>query len=243
MAETHTPYSSLKKLLFFLNGLVAMSGVLLLGLGTWVNGGANLTRVLGLSSTYLLHIGYLCLAMGCITVLLGFAGWYGATKENRGILFFCFLSLVLIVLVEITVATVIFVFFPIVQELAFEHILTTLRKNYKGYNEPDDYSAGWNSAMAKLRCCGVNNYTDFSGSLFEITTGHPYPRSCCKSIGTTACDVRNVSRDVIYQEGCFLKLMRITKIQSFTLSGGSLGAVVIQLPGTLATLLLFVKLG
>nr|XP_023407656.1 tetraspanin-16 [Loxodonta africana] len=158
MAEMHTPYSSLKKLLFFLNGLVAMSGVLLIGLGTWVNGGPTLTRVLGLSSAYLLHIGYLCLAMGCITVLLGFAGWYGATKENRGILLF-------------------------VQDMAFEHILMTLRKNYRGYNEPDDYP------------------------------------------------------------GCFLKLMRITRIQSFTLSGGSLGAVAIKLPGILTTLLLFAKLG
>ncbi|XP_012411652.1 tetraspanin-16 isoform X2 [Trichechus manatus latirostris] len=218
MAEMHTPYSSLKKLLFFLNGLVGMSGVLLIGLGTWVNGGSALTRVLGLSSAYLLHIGYLCLAMGCITVLLGFAGWYGATKENRGILLF-------------------------VQDMAFEHILMTLRKNYRGYNEPDDYSTEWNSAMAKLRCCGVNNYTDFSGSSFEMTSGHTYPRSCCKSIRTAACDGRNESRDVIHQEGCFLKLMRITKIQSFTLSGGSLGAVAIQLPGILTTLLLFAKLG
>ncbi|XP_049731777.1 tetraspanin-16 isoform X1 [Elephas maximus indicus] len=243
MAEMHTPYSSLKKLLFFLNGLVAMSGVLLIGLGTWVNGGPTLTRVLGLSSAYLLHIGYLCLAMGCITVLLGFAGWYGATKENRGILLFCFLSLVVIVLMEITVATVILAFFPIVQDMAFEHILMTLRKNYRGYNEPDDYSTEWNSAMAKLRCCGVSNYTDFSGSSFEITGGHTYPRSCCKSIRTTACDGHNVSRDVIHQEGCFLKLMRITRIQSFTLSGGSLGAVAIKLPGILTTLLLFAKLG
>uniref|UniRef100_G3SYN4 Tetraspanin 16 n=1 Tax=Loxodonta africana TaxID=9785 RepID=G3SYN4_LOXAF len=188
MAEMHTPYSSLKKLLFFLNGLVAMSGVLLIGLGTWVNGGPTLTRVLGLSSAYLLHIGYLCLAMGCITVLLGFAGWYGATKENRGILLFCFLTLVVIVLMEITVATVILAFFPIatilyshlrrsvtlgprgplegevppemdeklktsalpprrfffeVQDMAFEHILMTLRKNYRGYNEPDDYPQNW----------------------------------------------------------------------------------------------------
>ncbi|XP_006875230.1 PREDICTED: tetraspanin-16 [Chrysochloris asiatica] len=243
MAEMHTPYSSLKKLLFFLNGLLAMSGVFLIGLGTWTNGQATLTRVLGLSSTYLLHIGYLCLVMGCIAVLLGFAGWYGVTKESRGILLFCFLSLELIVLMEVTVATVILAFFPVVQDMAFEHILATMRKNYKGYNEPDDYSMEWNLAMGKLRCCGVNNYSDFSGSSFEMMTSHTYPRSCCKSIGATACDGQNVSRDVIHPEGCFLKFMRITKIQSFTLSVVSLGAAAIQLPGILATLLLFAKLG
>ncbi|XP_075400726.1 tetraspanin-16 [Tenrec ecaudatus] len=242
MAEMHTPYSSLKKLLFFLNGLVAMSGVLLIGLGTWMNGKAALTRVLGLSSVHLLHIGCLCLAMGCGMVPLGLAGWYGATKEHRGILLFCFLSLLIIALVEVTVATVVLAFFPIVQDLALEHTLATLRESYKGYNEPDDYSAGWNLVMAKLRCCGVNNYTDFVGSSFETMTGRIYPRSCCKSVGATACDGHSVSSQVIHQKGCFHKLMRLTKIQCFTLSGGLLGAVAIQVPGILATWLLFAKL-
>lgn len=66
-----------------------MPGVILIGLGVYVKfRGAVLTRVLGLSSAYLLHDGYLCLVMGCITVLLVFARWYGATKESRGTLLF-----------------------------------------------------------------------------------------------------------------------------------------------------------
>ncbi|XP_058381642.1 tetraspanin-16 isoform X2 [Diceros bicornis minor] len=219
MAEMHTPYASLKKLLSFLNGITAMSGVVLIGLGIYVMfRGAALTRVLGLCSAYLHHVSYLCLVMGCITVLLGFAGWYGATKESRGTLLF-------------------------VQEVALEHTFVTLRKNYRGFNEPDDYSMEWNLVMEQLKCCGVKNHTDFSGSSFEMTTGHTYPRSCCKSIGTVACDGRNASTDIVHREGCFPKLLKITKTQSFNLSGGSLGAAVIQLPGILATLLLFVKLG
>uniref|UniRef100_A0A2I2Z4R8 Tetraspanin n=1 Tax=Gorilla gorilla gorilla TaxID=9595 RepID=A0A2I2Z4R8_GORGO len=217
MAEIHTPYSSLKKLLSLLNGFVAVSGIILVGLGIGGKcGGASLTNVLGLSSAYLLHVGNLCLVMGCITVLLGCAGWYGATKESRGTLLF-------------------------VQDVALEHTFVTLRKNYRGYNKPDDYSTQWNLVMEKLKCCGVNNYTDFSGSSFEMTTGHTYPRGCCKSIGSVSCDERNVN--IIHQKGCFHKLLKITKTQSFTLSGSSLGAAVIQLPGILATLLLFIKLG
>ncbi|XP_055095398.1 tetraspanin-16 isoform X2 [Symphalangus syndactylus] len=219
MAEIHTPYSSLKKLLSLLNSFVAVSGIILVGLGIGGKcGGASLTNVLGLSSAYLLHVGNLCLVMGCVTVLLGCARWYGATKESRGMLLF-------------------------VRDVALEHTFVTLRKNYRGYNEPDDYSTQWNLVMEKLKCCGVNNYTDFSGSSFEMTTGHTYPRGCCKSIGTVGCDGRNVSTNVIHQKGCFHKLLKITKTQSFTLSGGSLGAAVIQLPGILATLLLFIKLG
>ncbi|XP_069351853.1 tetraspanin-16 isoform X2 [Eulemur rufifrons] len=218
-AEMHTPYSSLKKLLSLFNSFLAVSGIILIGLGISAKcGGATLTRVLGLSSAYLLHVGCLCLVLGCIMVLLSCAGWYGTTKESRGILLF-------------------------VRDVALEHTLMTLRKNYRGYNEPDDYSTEWNFVMEKLKCCGVNNYTDFSGSSFEMTTGHAYPRGCCQSIGTAACDGRNVSTGVIHQEGCFCKLLKITKAQSFTLSGGSLAAAMMQLPGILATLLLFIKLG
>ncbi|XP_020750012.1 tetraspanin-16 isoform X2 [Odocoileus virginianus] len=219
MAETHTPYYSLKKMFSFFNGVTALSGMILIGLSIYVNfRGAVLTKVLGLSSAYLFHVGYLCLVMGSVMVLLGFARRQGAAKESRGTL----LS---------------------VREVALEHNFVSLRKNYRGYEERDDYSMRWNLVMEELKCCGVKNYTDFSGSSFERATGHTYPRSCCKSLGTVDCNGRNVSADVIHQEGCFPKLLKITKTQSTNLSGGCLGAAVMQLPGTLATLLLFIKLG
>ncbi|XP_069445358.1 tetraspanin-16 isoform X2 [Ovis canadensis] len=218
MAETHTPYYSLKKLFSFFSG-VTLSGMVLIGLSIYVNfRGAVLTKVLGLSSAYLFHVGCLCLVMGSVTVLLGFARWHGAAKESRGTLLF-------------------------VREVALEHNFVTLRKNYRGYKEPDDYSMRWNVVMEKLKCCGVKNYTDFSGSSFERVTGHTYPWSCCKSLGTVDCDGHNVSADIIHQEGCFPKLLKITRTQSANLSGGCLAAAVMQLPGILATLLLFIKLG
>ncbi|XP_024412815.1 tetraspanin-16 isoform X2 [Desmodus rotundus] len=219
MAENHTFCSSLKRLSVFLNGFIAMSGVILIGLGIYVKfKGAVLTEVLGLSPRNLLHVAHLCLVMGCSTVLLGLAGWYGTIKESRCILL-------------------------LAEEETLEHNSVTLKKNYRGYNEPDNYSTDWNLIMEKLKCCGVKNYTDFSGSSFEMRTGYTYPRSCCKSIRAAACNGHDVSTDVIYQEGCFPTLLKITKTQSFSLSWGSLGAAVVQLPGILATLLLFVELG
>lgn len=67
-----------------------MSGLILIdGLGIYVKfREAVLARVLGLSSAYLLNTGCLCPSVGCLTVLLGFVGWYGATRENRGTLLF-----------------------------------------------------------------------------------------------------------------------------------------------------------
>uniref|UniRef100_A0A8C0QVA0 Uncharacterized protein n=1 Tax=Canis lupus dingo TaxID=286419 RepID=A0A8C0QVA0_CANLU len=185
MAEMHTLYSSLKRLLSFFNGFIVVS--------VSPPRGAVLTRVLGPSSAYLVHVGYLCLAIGCITVLLSFsfAGWYGATRESRGTLLYCFLFTVNMLTVEITIAkwslpcsnilkqgtktegkldlpalsprnltkwgTLLFyvpftscVIFE-VQEVALEHIFVTLRKNYRGYSDPDDYSTEWSLAMEKVR--------------------------------------------------------------------------------------------
>ncbi|KAM4887125.1 tetraspanin-16 isoform 2-T2 [Thomomys bottae] len=232
MTETHTPYSSLKKLLSLLKGVIAVSGIILIALGLGMKyGRASLTTVLGLSSSYLLHFGYLFLVLGCVIIPLALAGWYGAIKESRGTLLFCFFFMVTILIVEITAASVTLAFFPIVRDVALEHNFAILRKNYKGYNEPDDFSAQWNLVMEKLKCCGVNNYTDFSGSSFQMTTGHTYPRGCCKSMETPNCDGQNVSSEVIYREGCFTKLLKITRTHSLTLSGMSVGAAVIQLIG------------
>ncbi|XP_005861441.1 PREDICTED: tetraspanin-16 isoform X1 [Myotis brandtii] len=244
MAEMHTLYSSLKRRLLFLNGFMAVSGVILIVLGIYVKfRGAVLTKVLGLSSVYLFHVSYLCLVMGCLTVLLGFTVWYGTTKESRGILLFSLLWMVVILTVEISGATLVLAFLPTAPEESLEYNFVTLKKDYRGYNEPDDFSMEWNLVMEKLKCCGVKSYTDFSGSSFAKTTGYTYPRSCCKSIGTAACTGHNASSDVIHQAGCFPKLLKIATTQSVNLSVGSLGAAVMQLPGVLTTLLLFVKLG
>ncbi|XP_034515925.1 tetraspanin-16 [Ailuropoda melanoleuca] len=315
MAEMHTPYSSLKRLLSFFNGFMVMCGVILSGLGIYVKfRRAVLTRVLGLSSVYLLHIGYLCLAMGCIAVLVGFAGWYGATRESRGTL--CFLFTVIILIIEITVAAGVLALFHIVStvlllpvhKVALEHVFVALRKNHRGYRAPDDCSTERNLAMEKLKCSWVKDDTDFSCSSFEMTApfdyislgsrgSHPHfsygetevggkqfkvtwlwwswvwppesrpwatppalPRAENKAVTMSKDHSRRVTaatgpgthfhalsgRQTLNRcatqapQGCFLK---ITKTQGFNLSGGSLGAAVIQLPGILATLLLFIKLG
>ncbi|XP_040842163.1 tetraspanin-16 [Ochotona curzoniae] len=244
VAEPHRPYSCLKKLSSSLSGLVLVSGIFLLGLGIHSqHSEATLTRVLGLASAHLRHVGHLCLLLGSTVALLSVASCHGAAKDSRGTLLLGFLSMAIVIVMEVTAAAVVLSLLPVVSDLTLEHTVVTLKKNYRGYNEPDDYSSEWNLVMEKLQCCGVNNHTDFVGSAFETSTGHSYPRGCCRSMGTAACDGHDASSAVIHQRGCFSKLLEITKRQSSVLSGGSLGAAVMQLPGTLAALLLFMKLG
>ncbi|XP_052582213.1 tetraspanin-16 [Peromyscus californicus insignis] len=123
-------------LMFLHHYQLGVSGMVLTGLVLGVMyGEASLTKVLGMSSAYLFHFGYLSLGMRRITR--------------------CFLLLVIIVILEVVMASVVLVFFPL----------------------------GPRDRKATL-----------------VTTGHTYPRGCCKSIGTANCDGYNVSSDVIYQE-------------------------------------------
>lgn len=41
--------------------------------------------------------------------------------------------------------------------MGLEHNVVTLRTNYKGFNEPDDYSTDWNSVMEKVRVTSFFN--------------------------------------------------------------------------------------
>ncbi|EHB12950.1 Tetraspanin-16 [Heterocephalus glaber] len=113
--QAHRPYS-LRRLLSLLNSLVAASGVILIGLGVGIKyGEAALTRVLGPASTYHLHISHLCLGLGCLAVLLALVGWCIAKKESRGSLLFFLVTMAVILVVEITVASVVLAFFPVLK--------------------------------------------------------------------------------------------------------------------------------
>lgn len=46
----------------------------------------------------------------------------------------------------------------------------------------------------------LHSLTGSHGSSFQETTGHSYPRGCCKSTDTLDCDGYNVSSDVNSQE-------------------------------------------
>ncbi|KFO28771.1 Tetraspanin-16 [Fukomys damarensis] len=292
--QAHRPYSMLR-LLSLLHGVVAPSRVILIGLGIGIKyGEAALTRVLGPASEYRLHISHLYLALGCLAVPLALVGWkpLGENETQQPPAMTSrmrsfepekpyLVTVAVILVVEITVASVVLAFFPLVRDL--EHDIVTLRRSYRGYNETGDFSApvelghgegglktpgpsklqvpqGVFGALLRFLPCGDGsesasfvrlNPSPPSGQrhLFMVPPfGFAYKVvhvrvGCCKSLGTAACDGHNVSPSVIHQEGCFRRLLKITKTQSYTLSWVSLGTAAMQLPGALATLLLFIKLG
>ncbi|XP_072104251.1 tetraspanin-16-like [Mobula birostris] len=77
--------------------------------------------------------------------------------------------------------------------------------------------------LLMFHCCGLNNYTDFEGSYYQIEKGRRYPKSCCRNPFSADCDGLSTSDDVIYTEvwrGSFLMECRAipdqTSLQEFT---------------------------
>lgn len=83
-----TGKKTLLKLLFYHS--FQLAGGALLGVGIWVSvDGTSFVRVIGPVSSQAMqfvNIGYFCIAIGAVLVLLGFLGCCGAQKESKCLL-------------------------------------------------------------------------------------------------------------------------------------------------------------
>ncbi|EMP29649.1 Far upstream element-binding protein 2 [Chelonia mydas] len=231
MAPSRSYYATLKTVMICFNTIIFVVGCTMVALGLWIKlGSTSFVRVLGSTSVNFVHIGYFCIVVGIMVAMLGFIGCWGAVKESRCLLRMYFLIMLVIFIAEITAAVVVFAFTQFARSVILDKSLTALKKKYSGYKHDDIVSYGWNAFMLKLNCCGVHNYTDFSGSAFQIRTNLTYPKSCCKDPMSSACNGHNVSSVVINQEGCFHKLVSLVKEKSLLLGGAATGAALLEVP-------------
>ncbi|XP_073175331.1 tetraspanin-16 [Lepidochelys kempii] len=262
MAPSRSCYATLKTVMICFNTIIFVVGCTLVALGLWIKlGSTSFVRVLGSTSVNFVHIGYFCIVVGIVVAMLGFMGCWGAAKESRCLLLMYFLIMLVIFIAEITAAVVVFAFTQFARSIVLDKSLTALKKKYSGYKHDDIVSYGWNAFMLKfpigtmrivaerlggdaqlLNCCGVHNYTDFSGSAFQIRTNLTYPKSCCKDPMSLACNGHNVSSVVINQEGCFHKLVSLVKEKSLLLGGAATGAALLELAAMIVSLMLYIKL-
>ena len=86
-----------------------------------------------------------------------------------------------------------------------------MEKRMKGFTKYQDYQDWWNMAQRRIRCCGVDNYTDWRGfGGFEGT--QIVPSSCCKGYSSqTALNEcrKNPDSSDLFKEGCLEKRRKI----------------------------------
>uniref|UniRef100_A0A8C5QZU2 Tetraspanin n=1 Tax=Leptobrachium leishanense TaxID=445787 RepID=A0A8C5QZU2_9ANUR len=172
--------SCVKYLLFIFNFLIFLGGTFMLGLGVWVIVDPTGFREIIATNPLLFMGAYLLLAMGAMLFLLGFLGCCGAVRENKCLLLFFFMFILVIFLAELRLPSS--PSFPLcVLQLTRDFFTREVKRHYQGSNSSEVFSSTWNSVMTTFECCGVNGPEDFEDGLrFKLTPHHRLPEACCR---------------------------------------------------------------
>lgn len=165
------------------NFLCFICGVSVLGLGIYMHVTFKMATLLPTLSTF--NIPNVLMTTGIIITCVSFLGFLGALKENRCLLLTFFLLLFLLMLVELVAACLLLLYEDSIS-MWVETDLTKGLKNAKEGPGNSTYTEAWNFAQKTLKCCGVNNSTDW---------GTRVPESCCDGICQTP--------PKYFKQGCF----------------------------------------
>jgi len=227
-----------KYILCLFNFIIFLTGGGILGLGVWLYfDKGSLTSLTNYMSTTALpeylkqalqisEISYILMAAGVTIFVLSLLGYCGALKESRCLLGFYGFLLVVILLLEITACGFAF-FYKDKADIEVKKFLTDTISKYDpllGNDTVSDDSPPtviWNGLMLKLKCCGVESYTDFQESQKFKDSGLQVPLTCCavneevfKYNGSISLLDPNCTRDPkmensYYKTGCYDRMMKL----------------------------------
>jgi len=247
--------SLVKYLLFLTNFLICVLGLAVFGLGIWVlvdkpsflNLFEEAQKVSGISDEFNIHIytsaAYILLVVSFLIVLISFFGCCGAIKENKCMLGTYF-TLILAMFIVMVIGAV----------LGYSGDLEKTIKNplKKALTKYDDsatednhalfaYKGAWNKVQEELKCCGVDNVTDWSGT----TDFHWTPAAANKPLGCCIVDqngktlsedeqmeCRKSERDpkstTYFFRGCYTMIKDHIESNQNTVVGVAVGVVIVM---------------
>uniref|UniRef100_G1L1P5 Tetraspanin n=1 Tax=Ailuropoda melanoleuca TaxID=9646 RepID=G1L1P5_AILME len=227
--------SCMKYLMFVFNFFIFLGGACLLGIGIWVMVDPTGFREIVAANPLLITGAYILLAMGGLLFLLGFLGCCGAVRENKCLLLFFFLFILIIFLAELSAAILAFIFR---ENLTREFFTKELTKHYQGNNDTDVFSATWNSVMITFGCCGVNGPEDFRfASVFRLLTldSDEVPEACCRREPQTRDGVLLsreeclLGRDLfVNKQGCYTVILNTFETYVYLAGALAIGVLAIE---------------
>ncbi|XP_034251367.1 tetraspanin-5 isoform X4 [Thrips palmi] len=209
----------LKYVIFGTNVLFWIFGLCILTIGIWAWSEKDTFNNLGRLTNIALDPAFVLILVGTLTFIIGFTGCVGALRENTCLLLGYAIILALLLLAEMTVGILGFVFKDWIKAQAtggFQAFIVHYREDPDQQNLIDWIQEDW------LQCCGIegpkdwdrNNYFNCSSREVGSREACGVPFSCCRRrpneiIKNKQCgyDVRKPGYNydvakIIYEKGC-----------------------------------------
>ncbi|GMT33110.1 hypothetical protein PFISCL1PPCAC_24407, partial [Pristionchus fissidentatus] len=224
---------ALKFSLFVFNLVFLLSGVVCLGLGTWLiidkyaldNLAAATAKVKGYENddglrdlatkpVAVRQIGFVLLFGGLVVIVVAFLGCCGAAKEWRPLLC-CYATCLMIILATEIAAAIYAAMHSHMFSKDFRPVLHALLKAYNGTDSPTGKKSdellvktAFDKLMTEKSCCGVDSKVgEFNTTGWYALTGgrHEFPPACCPPDrkGRLMKHCPRISRHI---HGCYKKI-------------------------------------
>nr|XP_045593314.1 tetraspanin-1-like isoform X2 [Procambarus clarkii] len=240
-----------KYLLCFFNFIFFAAGGLVLALSIWLavdnTSFLLLTRVSDNESlqqfnqpSVMEHGAYVLIVAGGLVFLIGFLGCCGAAMESRALLTMYGLMIIVIFILEVTGGALAAVYKTEAKEELQNFLKHTLKHYYSTHDQANSVTVAWNALMGQLKCCGVNNYTDFQqAALWQANKSSDIliPRACCVLEGDPikfypldpSCPSSPNQDNSYYLTGCYGRLMQWVENHVNVLMGIGIGVGLFEL--------------
>ncbi|XP_060757514.1 tetraspanin 35 [Neoarius graeffei] len=237
-------FGFLKTMMFLFNGIIFLAGIGILAVGIWVKVDNNsimdlLQSLPGVPPALqqVLNVSYLLIAVGGLLLLLGFLGCCGAVRESRCMLLLFFVIILIVFIAEVVGAIVIAAFKGLLHTLISQVGVTIVDGIQKGYGTNKEVTQAWNTTMGLLKCCGFNNYSDFTDSPF-VKNNALYPNQCChpsqhcNSSMATAANVK----------GCYPAVIKLFDSNVVVIIAVALGIAALELCAMAVSMTLYCQI-
>ncbi|CAG0919707.1 unnamed protein product [Notodromas monacha] len=171
---------------------------------------------------------YIEIGAGVVAVFIAFLGCFGALKEVRCMLLTYSLLLFLLFVVVLIAGILGYVFKMKIEDqikIGLDNALTEYDPKVPGY-----VTEGWNNMQRKLKCCGVESYTDWSKNRKGITG--TYPDSCCAPGLSTSeistCKSNAATSNNFYRDPCLTTAKAYLKQHGSIIGGVGISIAVIM---------------
>ncbi|KAK2818156.1 hypothetical protein Q7C36_022089 [Tachysurus vachellii] len=206
--EDETTMIVLNTLIFFVGAASMAVGVVLKNNTNYALGLLYKIKDLPPDFDNLTAAGHILVAAGAVLIFIGILGCCSTYCRNECVLMTFSLILLVGIVAAVTVAVyILYYLFEVEKMLDTNRV--QLPKNIKdSYGLKDDVTNAWNETMYMFKCCGYNNYTDFTGSAFVSRTSQ-YPQFCCFT-ESVQCDLARAKSEHV--GGCFAAVMYSVQI-------------------------------